>query len=198
MKEDMGQLLDKIENSKFKSGPTRRAKKMIRKTLALNELEKAKAEGIRQNVSAVFSFLNSGYPKLPILENDDDLDKLFGNSMFIQKLVELPISIVFLPFVAIKMGINASKLVKWIKQKPELVNALKGQNLYDNIVNFSDEQKEYFNIEDRAEYFDHILDEHSPFPSEYDGLIDNMTEEYNQLKEKQAEEDREYDERRHR
>ena len=193
MKDNMGHLLNKIENSKFKRRPTKKATKMIRKTLALNELEEAKAKGIRENVGAVFAFLNSGYPKLPILENDDDLDKKLGNSNFVQRLVELPISIVFLPLVAIKMGINTVKLASWLKQKPELVSTLKHQHLYDNIVNFSKEQKEYFNIESEAEYFDHILDEHSPFVSEYNDLIEGMTEEFKDLQERQAEYDEEHD-----
>jgi hypothetical protein len=192
MDENMGKLLNKIESSKFKKRPTNKVKKMIRKTLALNELEKAKAAGIRSNISSVFAFLNSGEPKLPLLRDDSDLESELGTK-FVQKLAEVPLSILFLPLVAIKMGINAVKLTKWLKQKPELFRGLETQHLLDNIQRFSDEQKEYFKIDSLSEYFDHILDNHSVFPSEYNDLIEGMTEEFKDLQERQAEYDREYD-----
>jgi hypothetical protein len=192
MDENMGKLLNKIESSKFKKRPTNKVKKMIRKTLALNELEKAKAAGIRSKISSVFAFLNSGEPKLPLLRDDSDLESELGTK-FVQKLAEVPLSILFLPLVAIKVGINAVKLTKWLKQKPELFRGLETQHLLDNIQRFSDEQKEYFKIDSLSAYFDHILDNHSVFPSEYNDLIEGMTEEFKDLQERQAEYDREYD-----
>ena len=191
---NVGRQLTNMESKKFRERAYNRAsnkvKKTIRKALVLNEMEKEKAKGIIRGFKSVLSFLNSGEPKLPLFRRDEDMDETFKEK-FVRKLIEFPLSILYLPFVAIKMGVNAVKLKKWLKQKHELFSNLKTQELFDNIDEFSDSQKQYFHLDNFGEYVDHVLSEHKNYPSEYNNLVEGMSEEYKTV----LEEDREYDAR---
>ena len=193
---NVGRLLTNMENTKFReranARATKKVKKAIRKTLVLNELEKERKKGIIKGFKSVLAFLNSGEPKLPLLRPDDDLDETLGQK-FVRKMIEVPLSILYLPFVAAKMGINAIKLRSWLKQKHELFSNLQTQELFDNIDDFSDDQKQFFHLDNVSEYVDHVLVEHKNYPSEYNDLITGMSEEYQEGLRRQAEEDAEYD-----
>ena len=193
MDNNIGWLLQEREGAgtlKFKN-KTNKIKKVIRKAIVLNELEKERAKGIRRGISSVFAFLNSGEPKLPILRDDSDLDQTLGEK-FIKKLIELPISLLMLPLVAMKMGINAAKLKKWLNEKYEINHTLKTQQLFDNIERFTNEQKKFFHMENPNKYIDHVLSDYRQFPGEYNELINGMADEFKTVKSNQLVEDQRY------
>ena len=54
---NIGNTLNDYERVKFNSKPAKKAKKIIKKALVLNELERKKAEGIRGRISGVLELV---------------------------------------------------------------------------------------------------------------------------------------------
>lgn len=173
----MGNILEEYDKTKYNSMSAKKAKKIIRKAIVLNELEREKAKGIRKNVASVLKFINSGSPKLPKFTGKEDFEETLNNSNLAEKIAAIPICILFIPIIALKMGINSIKLARWMKQKPEILGALKDQGLLDNIEKFANKKRKDYNDNEHQEYIEHVLEDHRIFPNEYNELIDEMSAE---------------------
>ena len=168
---NIGNTLNDYERVKFNSKPAKKAKKIIKKALVLNELERKKAEGIRGRISGVLEFIKSGSPKLPRFTGKGGFFDTFANAEVFHKIIMVPALILYLPLVAAKMGINTAKLAKLMLDKKEILNDLKAQHLDDNIERFANQERTKYSKEG---YIEHLQDNKT---GEFNDLIDEMSKE---------------------
>lgn len=166
-------LIADYENAKYQSPAAKEMRKKITKVLVLTELEKEKAKGIRANLKAALSFVNSGYPRIPTFDGQEDFKKTVEESNVLEKIVVIPGCIILLPIIALKMGINTLTLAKWLLEKKSLKEELEREGLLDNIIAYATEDKNNNSELSEQEYIDHLRDGNK----NYNELMDDMSEE---------------------
>ena len=174
--ESMSELINEYDNIKYSSKPAKKMRKKISKVLVLNEMEQRMAGGFRTDLKAALEFIKSETPIGNISDVKDESVSEKNIDKILNKVQNLGFFLFALLFSLPKMGYNASKLVVWMLQKPEIIERLKQEGLYDSIIEYAKSDKEKYKDLNDQEYLDHLFGKE---PYRYNDLMDEMSDKIN-------------------